>query len=154
MKMKAAKKVSYDSGPNMTPLVDVVMVILIFLMMVGNFGALEHYLLSNVPLISDSAPTQEVKSLTEIKSTVEIAVAPSNDGFGWRVTSAAFPPGKGNLDEVLQGLQAALLRGGHTVDNIQVIIAPQPNVQYMHLVKVYEAALRAKYTKVAFRGVS
>ena len=54
MKMKAAKKVSYDSGPNMTPLVDVVMVILIFLMMVGNFGALEHYLLSNVPLIASA----------------------------------------------------------------------------------------------------
>ncbi len=37
MKIKGAKKVHYDSGPNMTPLVDVVMVILIFLMLAGSF---------------------------------------------------------------------------------------------------------------------
>ena len=33
MKIQGAKKVHYDAGPNMTPLVDVVMVILIFLML-------------------------------------------------------------------------------------------------------------------------
>src|SRR5271154_4310867 len=44
MKISGAKKVRYDSGPNMTPLVDVVMVILIFLMLTGSFGTAEHYL--------------------------------------------------------------------------------------------------------------
>ena len=39
MKLQGAKQVHYDSGPNMTPLVDVVMVILIFLMLAGSFGA-------------------------------------------------------------------------------------------------------------------
>jgi biopolymer transport protein ExbD len=39
MKLKGAKAVHYDSGPNMTPLVDVVMVILIFLMLAGSFVA-------------------------------------------------------------------------------------------------------------------
>ena len=38
MKMKGAKQVHYESGPNMIPLVDVVMVILIFLMLAGTFG--------------------------------------------------------------------------------------------------------------------
>ena len=47
MKITGAKKVHYDSGPNMTPLVDVVMVILIFLMLAGSFGGVEHYLVSN-----------------------------------------------------------------------------------------------------------
>jgi biopolymer transport protein ExbD len=32
MKLNSSKKGHYESGPNMTPLVDVVMVILIFLM--------------------------------------------------------------------------------------------------------------------------
>ena len=50
MKLNTGKKVHYDSGPNMTPLVDVVMVILIFLMLAGTFGANEHFLTSNLPL--------------------------------------------------------------------------------------------------------
>ena len=33
----------------MTPLVDVVMVILIFLMLVGQFGGMQHYLGSSLP---------------------------------------------------------------------------------------------------------
>ena len=50
MRLKGAKQVHYDSGPNMTPLVDVVMVILIFLMLAGSFGGAEHYLQSKVPI--------------------------------------------------------------------------------------------------------
>ena len=50
MKLKGAKQVHYDSGPNMTPLVDVVMVILIFLMLAGSFGTAEHFMASAVPI--------------------------------------------------------------------------------------------------------
>src|ERR1700753_2777622 len=49
MKINAARTVHYDSGPNMTQLVDVVMVILIFLMLAGSFAGAEHYLVRNVP---------------------------------------------------------------------------------------------------------
>ena len=50
MKIRVSQKVHYDSGPNMTPLVDVVMVILIFLMMAGSFVGSEHFLVSNLPI--------------------------------------------------------------------------------------------------------
>src|SRR6187431_149579 len=50
MKVEGAKQVHYDSGPNMTPLVDVVMVILIFLMLAGSFGTTEHFLASKTPI--------------------------------------------------------------------------------------------------------
>src|SRR5215218_8073394 len=50
MKFKGAKAVHYDSGPNMTPLVDVVMVILIFLMLTGSFGAAAHFMPSSMPI--------------------------------------------------------------------------------------------------------
>ena len=49
MKMAAAKQAHYESGPNMTPLVDVVMVLLIFLMMVGDFASGEHFLAGRTP---------------------------------------------------------------------------------------------------------
>ena len=50
MKIRVSQKVHYDSGPNMTPLVDVVMVILIFLMLCGSFVGSEHFLVSNLPI--------------------------------------------------------------------------------------------------------
>src|SRR2546421_8499411 len=50
MKLTVAKKVHYDAGPNMTPLVDIVMVILIFLMLCGSFVGSEHFLVSNLPI--------------------------------------------------------------------------------------------------------
>src|SRR3954465_3921285 len=50
MKIKGAKQVHYDSGVNMTPLVDVVMVILIFLMLTGTFAGTEWYLVSDLPI--------------------------------------------------------------------------------------------------------
>src|SRR5687767_1491415 len=59
MKLQGAKKVHYDSGPNMTPLVDVVMVILIFLMLAGSFGANEHYLTSNLPISESGASASD-----------------------------------------------------------------------------------------------
>src|SRR3954471_23127207 len=49
MKVSGAKQVHYESGPNMTPLVDVVMVILIFLMLAGSFGTSEHFMASKTP---------------------------------------------------------------------------------------------------------
>src|ERR1700733_6881 len=71
MKLKGAKAVHYDSGPNMTPLVDVVMVILIFLMLAGSFGLTEKYLVSDVPTMekgaggkTDSSPVKKQFQIT------------------------------------------------------------------------------------------
>src|SRR5438270_3526601 len=52
MKIQGGKKIHYDSGPNMTPLVDIVMVILIFLMLAGSFGGVTNFLTSKQGLKS------------------------------------------------------------------------------------------------------
>lgn len=144
MKMKSAQKVSYDSGPNMTPLVDVVMVILIFLMMVGQFGNPEHYLMSNVPLLSDTGATQNEKTLTDIKTTIEISVDSLPAG-GFSAKIIGRPAAGQSLDEALRMMLEGLKRSPQPalVDNIQVIIAPQQNVRWAHLVKVYDSTLLA-----------
>src|SRR5690348_4168645 len=78
MKVQGAKKVHYDSGPNMTPLVDVVMVILIFLMLCGSFGGIEHYLASNLPVVKSGGAKSDVKSaFDDIQLDVRVD-APSN----------------------------------------------------------------------------
>src|SRR5580765_6826661 len=60
MKLQVGKKIHYDSGPNLTPMVDVVMVILIFLMLAGSFVGAEHYLVSNLPFSPSGAGDTKV----------------------------------------------------------------------------------------------
>ena len=39
---------------------------------------------------------------------------------------------------------------GQATDQIQVKISPGKNVKYKYLIAVYEAAMRADFTKIAF----
>src|SRR5712671_5186227 len=72
MRIQGAKKVHYDSGPNMTPLVDVVMVILIFLMLAGSFGGIEHYLVSNLPVKQNGAGKVDKKPFEDTQVDVRV----------------------------------------------------------------------------------
>src|SRR4051812_38395572 len=80
MKMKGAKAVHYESGPNMTPLVDVVMVILIFLMLAGQFGGAEHYLASTMPLVKGGTGGEPGNAVS-VDEPIEIRVDSSQDRF-------------------------------------------------------------------------
>src|SRR5438552_17752923 len=83
MRIQGAKKVHYDSGPNMTPLVDVVMVILIFLMLCGSFGGIEHYLASNLPAKKEGGGKADANQKAFDDVQIDIRVdAPANTVAG------------------------------------------------------------------------
>ena len=158
MRLKGAKQVHYDSGPNMTPLVDVVMVILIFLMLAGSFGASEHYLASKVPIRKGGTgdPNAVVPDDTDFRITVDADA----DRFSARPDGMDPVTDEATLTAALSGKLAEFVSAGTPIDKIQVIISPGRVVQYAYLMKVYEAALNAeapgpdgkpaKFTKVAF----
>src|SRR5438046_1003383 len=81
MRLTVSKKVHYESGPNMTPLVDVVMVILIFLMMAGSFGGAEHFLTSNIPLKQKGVGNAPIPAGFIPDEPLEIRVDSRGDGF-------------------------------------------------------------------------
>ena len=82
MKLKGAKAVHYEAGPDMTSLVDVVMVLLIFLMMVGKFGGASRYLESDLPISSAGASNTKVDPNLIPKEPVVITVIqPTPDAF-------------------------------------------------------------------------
>jgi biopolymer transport protein ExbD len=150
VKVQGAKKIHYDSGPNMTPLVDVVMVILIFLMLAGSsFVGAEHFLVSNA-LSPTGAGSAQLPPGFIPDEPIDIRVdSPNPDQF---VASAGrIKTGDTKaLTQQLKSMRLALNQAGKDDDHIQVKIGPGKNVKYRFLVEVYEAALNAGYKKVAF----
>ena len=73
MTLSRANKVHLDTGPNLIPLVDVVMVLLIFLMMVGSFAGAEHYLVSTLPItaIGPGAINSSFDPMTQLDIRVD-----------------------------------------------------------------------------------
>jgi biopolymer transport protein ExbD len=150
MRLKGAKQVHYDSGPNMTPLVDVVMVILIFLMLAGSFAADEHYLVSTTPVTKTGVGN--VKSLVPDDVTFQVQVdspAQSPDRFTARAGDLVTSD-MNVLAAALSKKKAQFEAAGTKVDKVQVIIAPGRNVKYKYLIDCYQAALQAAFTKVSF----
>jgi len=150
MKIEVGKKIHYDSGPNMTPLVDVVMVILIFMMLVGQFVGAEHYLLSNMPFSPNGAGASEAPPGFIPDEPVDIRVdSPVPDKFV-ATCGQIRTDDPAVLTAALRRVRENLNKTGKADDKIQVKIGPGKNVKYGFLVAVYEAAMNAGFTKIAF----
>jgi biopolymer transport protein ExbD len=150
MKIKGSKQVHYDSGPNMTPLVDVVMVILIFLMLVGQFGGLEHYLMSNLPYSESGLGGAKAPSGAVPDEPLDVRVdAPTPDQWVAQVGKIRTSD-LGQLTAQLKKMRQDLNGAGTTTDKIQVVISPGKLVKYDFLISVYQAAMDAQYEKIAF----
>src|SRR3954468_3990172 len=138
MRIKGAKAVHYDSGPNMTPLVDVVMVILIFLMLAGSFGGVEHYLISSTPVTKTGGGANASVVPDEVQYTITVD---SPMGMSDRFIVRAGDLSTNEMDK----LTAALVRkrkefnaAGTATDKVQVIVAPGRTVKYKYLIDVYQ----------------
>jgi biopolymer transport protein ExbD len=165
MKIRSAKRIHYDSGPNMTPLVDIVMVILIFLMLTGSFGSAEHYLESKAAF--QGGGTTRTPPPPNFIPPVNLVIRVDLDPDS--VAAAAALP----ADQAPQALRyqatlntkvyksysslrrrlADLAADPQFADkkNVQVVIDPGYKVLHRHLIDVYQAALSAGFEKIAFR---
>jgi biopolymer transport protein ExbD len=146
MKISAAKQVHYESGPNMTPLVDVVMVILIFLMLAGSFGSGEHYMLSSTAAAVEGPggppPTRYVAP-----SRIDVSV---NREGGVRVPwQSAVITSDADLVAAL-GTRFDNLRATTAAKDIELVIKPDGQAEWDKLASVYDAGLRAKFERVTF----
>jgi biopolymer transport protein ExbD len=139
----------------MTPLVDIVMVILIFLMLAGSFGTAEHYLISDVPIQAKGAGGKPPQgSVIPTKFTISVA----QEGAFYLLKAGNFASIR-NENPVNAGkeLNAQLARqfdnfksAGVKTDDVQIIIYPEQNVPLDGLVPAFEAAQEAGFTKVGF----
>jgi len=149
MKISGAKQVHYESGPNMTPLVDVVMVILIFLMLAGSFGTGEKYMVSSVPIHSSGGGGVPPPPGWTPPVLVEVRVG--TEGQAYLPANPQTPVA--HADTVYQELAKILNQykaEGKNPKEVEVVLRPADGTRWEMLAPLYDAALRAKFEKVGF----
>lgn len=143
MQIKGAKKVHYESGPDMTPLVDVVMVLLIFLMLVGKFGAPNRYLVSDMPISSTGAASAPVDPNETPKEPLVITVTSPYKGKFTAFAGTINSSDAVDLSNKVEALIKNKLAAGTKMQDIQVYIKPARNVRYNNVIDVYGAIVSA-----------
>lgn len=147
MKMHGAKSVHYDSGPNMTPLVDVVMVILIFLMLAGSFGAATHFLPSAAYAGDGLGPRRIAPP------SLDVFVSSLADGtMQARLSGGELYHDAPSLQTALSARRQQYVDQGMSQEATQVVICPRRNTRYDDVAAVYQAVLEARWPKVTFRS--
>jgi biopolymer transport protein ExbD len=147
MKLKGAKQVHYDSGPNMTPLVDVVMVILIFLMLAGSFGSAEHFLASRTPIQQQGAANTPPPPGWEPPVDLNVRVDSNGDAMIDGMAGRIQDP-----EDLRRELQKRMVsyKAANT-KKVQVVLKPTEGTRWESIAPLYDAALRAGYDSVAFK---
>ncbi|TVQ59240.1 MAG: biopolymer transporter ExbD [Phycisphaerales bacterium] len=138
-------------GPNMTPMVDIVMVILIFFMAGSAFIGPEWFL--DVGMAqgvtqtdadareADPAPTLDL----EIPPTSVVLRLRTSDDGATRVTGLGLTDGTlGDLDETLRRH-----REEGAASAIRIVIEPTPGTAYQDVIRVYDACEQAGVAGVA-----
>jgi len=141
------------TGPNMTPMVDVVMCILIFFMLGSSFSIPDLYLSSNTPAVekaglSNSTATEStpaVRNYIQLKRLGDETVA---SAFGAAPTADLVTDAPSSLVGLLR------TKSGQLSKDVQIIIAPEPRVPYKDVIAVYDACIGAHFEHVAFAPVA
>jgi biopolymer transport protein ExbD len=132
-------------GPNMTPMVDVVMVILVFFMASAAFLGNEWFLRAAIP--SDAGrggrPTTPADPLR--LPTRKLDIVMEVDAAGATVVSF-LQISRGTVDQVIDRINA--LPRDESTRRLEVVIKPTPLVAYRDVVRVHAACDAAGIEKV------
>ena len=134
-------------GPNMTPMVDVVMCILIFFMLGSSFLLPEKALPQSVP-VEQGPGTREV-GMPAVRGRIMME---TRDGETW---VRVFEEKALGMETDRAALQELIIRKGAAISSeMQVVIYPKGNVRYQDLIWVYEWCLKSQMRKIGFATAS
>ncbi|HEX8911618.1 MAG TPA: biopolymer transporter ExbD [Humisphaera sp.] len=156
VKISAAKQVHYESGPNMTPLVDVVMVILIFLMLAGNFGTSERYMVTTLPVMDGGGQKSPRKRDVndEPPPSAKVYATVTKTGGVSLNNGPAITDLKKALPDAFKTLLAQNTANGRPKKEVQLLISPHRDTEWDMIAPVYGAALKAEFTNIGFQAAN
>ncbi|MBX3359103.1 MAG: biopolymer transporter ExbD [Phycisphaeraceae bacterium] len=141
----ALHKWSTHFGPNMTPMVDIVMVILIFFMASAAFVGEEWFLRAAIPVEGGPGKSNAPKDPLELPPT-RINIVMDIDDQGETVVSCELGLDRRPVQELVDRIAA--IGPGADPDKIEVMIRPTPRVPYRDVIRVHESCEAANITKV------
>ena len=133
-------------GPNMTPMVDVVMVILIFFMASATFAGAEWFLRTALPKPGAGDPGQKGDAGDPFKlppARFEVTLARNGEGRTV-VTGQGFE----TVPIALLGERLAELARGVGAEDLVLVIRSNPDVPYGDVIRAHDAAAGAGIVKV------
>lgn len=133
-----------EMAPNLAPMVDVVMVILIFFMLGTSFAASEGVMPLQLP--ADVGPGGG--ATVAITPLVRVTLEETESGRGVKISVAGMTLTSGSTDELFALLRDKRHAGADPRGRI--VIAPQPGVRYRHVVSAFNACVRAGFQNVQF----
>lgn len=149
MKKVVLTKMSAHTGPNMTPMVDIVMCILIFFMLASSFAAADLFLTSNMPAIDKKGlgDTKGDTAAPAIQSKIDVYMV-GESGKGQKAMVRGFGV---IIEDLEQQLPLTLANKQREMSpDAQIIIVPTEEVPYQDVITVYDACMKARFKNVAF----
>lgn len=133
-----------ESTPNLAPMVDVVMVILIFFMLGANFAVSEGVLQTQLP--SDVGPGGG--ATVSIVPVVRVALEVADAGAGVRITVLGQPLADQSFAALYTYMYGRREAGADPEG--RVVVAPAPAVRYKYMISAFNACVRAGFRNVQF----
>ncbi|MCK4276397.1 MAG: biopolymer transporter ExbD [Phycisphaerae bacterium] len=144
-KRRARPKPKYQ--PPLTPMIDVTFQLLLFFILTTQFRQAEGYIPGTLPR-HDAAPARAVQRIYR-PVRINLRAEAGGEGVIYQVTGAA----EGRIDgpgRLHEHLAAYRVRIGSP--QVPIIIAPGRGVRWRYVVEAFNAAVRAKFTRIAFAG--
>ena len=135
--------VAHADIPNLAPMVDVVMVILIFFMLGTTFAISEGVLPTQLP--SQIGPGGGATVM--IVPVLQIALQEQPDG-GYMIVVPGVQLRANSFEALIEVLRAKLAAGADPTGRI--LIGAEPGVQYQHVVSAMDACVRAGFSNIQF----
>jgi biopolymer transport protein ExbD len=156
------KKMRVHVGPNMTPMVDIVMCILIFFMLGTSLATPELFLKSNTAAIEKEGlgSAAGAQKLPAVRMNIKLSRAAAADGREITAVTAFSdePLPMNGIDDPDQRQTQAVYdrlaaRRKSISDDVQVLIVPDRNVPYQDVITIYNYCVKLQFKQVAFYPV-
>jgi biopolymer transport protein ExbD len=155
------KKMHFHVGPNMTPMVDIVMCILIFFMLGTSLATSDLFLKSHAAAVDKEGLSDQpgAQKLPAVRMNIKLARA----ALAGRVvtTVTAFnesPLPMNDIQDPDQRLNQAIFdrlaaRRKTISDDVQVLIVPDRDVPAQDVITIYDDCVKLEFRQVAFYPV-